>query len=400
MPPRRYDPALPETLEAITLKCLAKNPANRYPSAEDLRADLRRFLDGSRIMAEPVLAPPMDPGATSMMANTQYGDQTALGGGAGRDTTRPAGTTDTTTTTTTTRTRSPSGRSGSSSRSSCCCWCWRDCCSCWPATSAATTSPPVDQVTVPGVVDAGRHRRHPGARGRGLRGRDRVRQRPGAGQPGHRAGSRGRRRGRRGVDGDADGQPGSRARGRPRRRRPDADRGEHDPHPGGFRGERRARGERRRPRGPGHLPGPGGQRAGCARTPRSPSRSRPARARSRSPTWRVRPRRPPAPTSSSAGFTSITVQNEAERTTCPRATVIRVDPAPGTEVPPNQAITLVLSSGREQVTVPPVEGLNEQNARSQLEAAGLSVTVSRAGRVQPRAGRPGAQPEPCGQPAA
>ena len=78
IPPRRYDPALPETLEAITLKCLAKNPANRYPSAQDLRADLRRYLDGSRILAEPVLAPPVDPGATAMLANTGYGDQTAL----------------------------------------------------------------------------------------------------------------------------------------------------------------------------------------------------------------------------------------------------------------------------------------------------------------------------------
>ncbi|MDD9370437.1 MAG: Stk1 family PASTA domain-containing Ser/Thr kinase [Acidimicrobiales bacterium] len=78
MPPRRIDPSLPETLEAITLKCLAKNPANRYPSAQDLRADLRRYLDGSRIMAEPVLAPPVDPGATGMMAPTGYGDQTAL----------------------------------------------------------------------------------------------------------------------------------------------------------------------------------------------------------------------------------------------------------------------------------------------------------------------------------
>ena len=62
VPPRRIDPALPETLEAITLKCLAKNPANRYPTAQDLRADLRRYLDGSRILAEPVLAPPIDPG--------------------------------------------------------------------------------------------------------------------------------------------------------------------------------------------------------------------------------------------------------------------------------------------------------------------------------------------------
>ncbi len=78
VPPRRLDAALPETLEAITLKCLAKNPANRYPSAQDLRADLRRYLDGSRILAEPVLAPPIDPGATGLMAPTGYGDQTAL----------------------------------------------------------------------------------------------------------------------------------------------------------------------------------------------------------------------------------------------------------------------------------------------------------------------------------
>jgi serine/threonine-protein kinase len=77
-PPRHIDPALPETLEAITLKCLAKNPANRYPSAQDLRADLRRYLDGSRILAEPVLAPPIDPGATGVLAPTGYGDQTAL----------------------------------------------------------------------------------------------------------------------------------------------------------------------------------------------------------------------------------------------------------------------------------------------------------------------------------
>jgi eukaryotic-like serine/threonine-protein kinase len=70
VPPRQIDPALPETLEAITLKCLAKNPANRYPTAQDLRADLRRYLDGARILAEPVLAPPIDPTATNVMGST------------------------------------------------------------------------------------------------------------------------------------------------------------------------------------------------------------------------------------------------------------------------------------------------------------------------------------------
>jgi eukaryotic-like serine/threonine-protein kinase len=81
VPPRQIDPALPETLEAITLKCLAKNPANRYPSAQDLRADLRRYLDGARILAEPVLAPPIDPGATNVMAPTGYDNRTAVATG-------------------------------------------------------------------------------------------------------------------------------------------------------------------------------------------------------------------------------------------------------------------------------------------------------------------------------
>jgi serine/threonine-protein kinase len=80
-PPRQIDPALPETLEAITLKCLAKNPANRYPTAQDLRADLRRYLDGARIMAEPVLAPPLGPGTTNVMAPTGYDQRTAVAPG-------------------------------------------------------------------------------------------------------------------------------------------------------------------------------------------------------------------------------------------------------------------------------------------------------------------------------
>jgi serine/threonine-protein kinase len=77
--PRRIDPAIPETLEAIILKTLAKNPANRYPSAQDMRADLRRYLEGARIMAEPVLAPPVDPGATGLMAPTGYMQPTTAG---------------------------------------------------------------------------------------------------------------------------------------------------------------------------------------------------------------------------------------------------------------------------------------------------------------------------------
>ncbi|MEM7141403.1 MAG: Stk1 family PASTA domain-containing Ser/Thr kinase [Actinomycetota bacterium] len=36
-----------KSLNAITMKLLAKNPANRYPTADDLRSDLRRYLAGA-----------------------------------------------------------------------------------------------------------------------------------------------------------------------------------------------------------------------------------------------------------------------------------------------------------------------------------------------------------------
>jgi serine/threonine protein kinase len=39
-PPRKLDRAIPAELETITLKCLAKNPAERYATAGELADDL------------------------------------------------------------------------------------------------------------------------------------------------------------------------------------------------------------------------------------------------------------------------------------------------------------------------------------------------------------------------
>ncbi len=49
--PRELNPAIPPTFEAIILKAMAKDPAHRYRTAEELRADLLRFNEGRSVMA-------------------------------------------------------------------------------------------------------------------------------------------------------------------------------------------------------------------------------------------------------------------------------------------------------------------------------------------------------------
>jgi hypothetical protein len=48
--PRALRPDLPADLETIILKCLQKDPRQRYAAAADLAADLRRWLRGKRVV--------------------------------------------------------------------------------------------------------------------------------------------------------------------------------------------------------------------------------------------------------------------------------------------------------------------------------------------------------------
>jgi hypothetical protein len=52
--PRAVDPRIPRDLETVVLKAMDKDPARRYPSAETMAEDLRRFLAAEPIRARRV----------------------------------------------------------------------------------------------------------------------------------------------------------------------------------------------------------------------------------------------------------------------------------------------------------------------------------------------------------
>ena len=84
LPPSHHDPEVPAVADAIVLKSLAKHPDERYQSAEEMRADIERALDGRPIAAAPTLVA----GYGAANAPTQvvssaagYGGQTTAGYG-------------------------------------------------------------------------------------------------------------------------------------------------------------------------------------------------------------------------------------------------------------------------------------------------------------------------------
>lgn len=50
-PPSQFNESIPKDLEAIVMEALAKSPAQRYQSADEMRADLLRFTDGQPVQA-------------------------------------------------------------------------------------------------------------------------------------------------------------------------------------------------------------------------------------------------------------------------------------------------------------------------------------------------------------
>ena len=63
--------------------------------------------------------------------------------------------------------------------------------------------------------------------------------------------------------------------------------------------------------------------------------------------------------------------------------VIRQSPEAGQQVDARSSVDIVVSAGPESVTVPPVVGLSEEDARAALDAAGLEVDVIRDSADEP-----------------
>src|SRR5512135_3346361 len=54
LPPSRVNGDVPPGVDAVVLKAMAKNPANRYPSAAEMAADIERALSGQPVHATPI----------------------------------------------------------------------------------------------------------------------------------------------------------------------------------------------------------------------------------------------------------------------------------------------------------------------------------------------------------
>jgi serine/threonine-protein kinase len=68
VPPSQVNPDVSPRLDAVVMKCMAKNPANRYQSAAELSEDLDRIRKGQEVEATPLLAVGAAGAATQVIA--------------------------------------------------------------------------------------------------------------------------------------------------------------------------------------------------------------------------------------------------------------------------------------------------------------------------------------------
>jgi beta-lactam-binding protein with PASTA domain/predicted Ser/Thr protein kinase len=77
--PTSLNPSIPKPLESVIARLLAKNPTHRYPSAEEVRTDLRRFRQGEPLMSASGGIPPAATAAAAVgAAAASTGQQRAV----------------------------------------------------------------------------------------------------------------------------------------------------------------------------------------------------------------------------------------------------------------------------------------------------------------------------------
>ncbi len=69
--PSQLNPDVPARLDAVVMKALAKNPSNRYQTAEEFSADLERVIKGQDVEATPLMAGAAAGAATQVISRPQ-----------------------------------------------------------------------------------------------------------------------------------------------------------------------------------------------------------------------------------------------------------------------------------------------------------------------------------------
>ncbi|GAA3212853.1 Stk1 family PASTA domain-containing Ser/Thr kinase [Actinocorallia longicatena] len=91
IPPSQLDPEIPQWADRIVLKAMAKDPAHRYQSASEFRADIQRAMQGMQVASQStstMIAPPVAgtqvmgqvPGPTRVQQNVGPATYAAQGG--------------------------------------------------------------------------------------------------------------------------------------------------------------------------------------------------------------------------------------------------------------------------------------------------------------------------------
>ncbi len=75
-PPTQIVPTVPRDLEAIVMKSLSRSPEQRYPTADELRADLLRFVDGQPVHAAGAVGAFFGNDSTQMVQKVDAGERT------------------------------------------------------------------------------------------------------------------------------------------------------------------------------------------------------------------------------------------------------------------------------------------------------------------------------------